>query len=287
MLAEPRAKFRAANAANERVTMRTVVNHWSARRISFALAAGSIALGVALMLGWSAAEAPKPASVRLTIEPEAMPPRHGGETVISKLDEAARTLKTEPAIPVKEPTLKGLGGDIPWERAAEPAEPTPKPAIRVFAQTANATNSLPWDAIEPVPFESVETTGATPVQASVNDTMPNRNVVPQGELPASGEVERWVKAKATTLKGENRGRPIYHFELWLDAPDEIKQRLATVAYDFNTPAVMPQSQISSEEKTGFRVAVGGLACADNITVTLKFDDGRTQQVAIDGCRLLS
>jgi hypothetical protein len=106
-------------------------------------------------------------------------------------------------------------------------------------------------------------------------------------LPATGDVKAWVKAKATTLKGENRGRPIYHFELWLDAPAEIKQRLVAVAYDFNTPAVMPQSQVSREGKTGFRVAVGGLACADNITVTLKFDDGRSQQVAVDSCRLLS
>jgi hypothetical protein len=49
---------------------------------------------------------------------------------------------------------------------------------------------------------------------------------------------------------------------------------------------MPQSQISSEQKTGFRVSVGGLACADKITVTLKFKDGQSQQVAVDGCRLL-
>jgi len=34
------------------------------------------------------------------------------------------------------------------------------------------------------------------------------------------------------------------------------------------------------------VSVGGLACADKITVTLKFKDGQSQQVAVDGCRLL-
>ena len=48
---------------------------------------------------------------------------------------------------------------------------------------------------------------------------------------------------------------------------------------------MPQTQISSEKKTGFRVSVGGLACADKITVTLKFNDGQSQQVALDGCKL--
>jgi hypothetical protein len=156
----------------------------------------------------------------------------------------------------------------------------------MLAQAANATNALPWDAIEPVPFTHVATPSTTRPKTSVPDSGPVLPA-PQSALPATGDVKAWVKVKATTLKGENRGRPIYHFELWLDAPAEIKQRLVAVAYDFNTPAVMPQSQVSREGKTGFRVAVGGLACADNITVTLKFDDGRSQQVAVDSCRLLS
>ena len=65
----------------------------------------------------------------------------------------------------------------------------------------------------------------------------------------------------------------------------MKRRLVAVAYEFNTPAVMPQSQVSSEQKTGFRISAGGLACADKVTVTLKFKDGQSQQVAVDGCRL--
>ena len=105
-------------------------------------------------------------------------------------------------------------------------------------------------------------------------------------LPASGDVEAWVKAKATEVKGEDRARPLYHFEFWLEPPEEVKRRLVAVAYEFNTPAVMPQSQMSSEQKTGFRVSAGGLACADKVTVTLKFKDGQSQQVAVDGCQLL-
>ena len=93
-------------------------------------------------------------------------------------------------------------------------------------------------------------------------------------------------SRSTEVKGEDRGRPLYHFELWLDAPPAVKQRLVAVSYDFNTAAVMPQMQISSEQNTGFRVSVGGLACADKITVTLRFKDGQSQQVAVDGCRLL-
>ena len=95
-----------------------------------------------------------------------------------------------------------------------------------------------------------------------------------------------MKAKATEVRGEDRARPLYHFEFWLEPPEEVKRRLVAVAYEFNTPAVMPQSQVSSEQKTGFRVSAGGIACADKVTVTLKFKDGQSQQVAVDGCRLL-
>jgi hypothetical protein len=50
---------------------------------------------------------------------------------------------------------------------------------------------------------------------------------------------------------------------------------------------MPQSQMSSEKETGFRVSAGGLVCADKVTVTLKFRDGRSQRVEVDGCKLVS
>jgi hypothetical protein len=110
---------------------------------------------------------------------------------------------------------------------------------------------------------------------------------PPLELPASREVESWVKAAATEIKGEDRARPLYHFEFWLEPPDQLRRRVVAVVYEFNTPAVMPQTQVSSEQKSGFRVSAGGLACADKVTITLKFDDGRTEQVAVDGCKLLS
>ena len=93
------------------------------------------------------------------------------------------------------------------------------------------------------------------------------------------------EAKATEIKGEARGSPLYHFELWIDAPAEVKQRIVAVAYAFNTPAVMPQMQVSSEQKTGFRVSVGGLACAQDHRHA-QIQRRPVQQVAVDGCRLL-
>lgn len=268
-------------------TMHAVGNHCSTRTIGLALAAGSIALGAALMLGIGAVSVER-AHVPIAEEDPIPQTGPGGETVMSKLDQDGLTSAAQTS--ADEPSLKGLGGDIPWERATEPTKDSPKPMTRALAQTVTATNALPWDAIEPVPFQQPVTNDTVKRKTSEPEPKTAAQVpaaqLPKVDVPASGDVGRWIKAKAKALKGENRGRPIYHFEFWLDAPAEIKKRLVAVAYDFNTPAMMPRSQTSNEDKTGFRVAVGGLACSDNVTVTLQFDDGSTQQAEVDGCRLV-
>jgi hypothetical protein len=35
------------------------------------------------------------------------------------------------------------------------------------------------------------------------------------------------------------------------------------------------------------VSAGGLVCADRVMVTLRFRDGRSQRVEVDGCKLVS
>ena len=276
--------------------MRAVGNHRGARPISLALVAGLVAFEAVLALGTGAVGIPGVLLVRLaggsggagaTATSEAP---EGGESVFAKLSSAPAisTPKPTPADEAAEavspaagePRLDGLA-EIPlkeWDRdEAESAEP------QAFGENSKTREVLPWDAVEPVPF-----TAATPVAAPAQSPAPE---APQATpapalLPASGDVEAWVKAKATEIKGGDRARPLYHFEFWLEPPEEVKRRLVAVAYEFNTPAVMPQSQMSSEQQTGFRVSAGGLACADKVTVTLKFKDGQSQQVAVDGCRLL-
>jgi len=277
--------------------MRAVGNHRGARPISLALVAGLVAFEAVLALGTGAVGIPGVLLVRLaggsggagaTATSEAP---EGGESVFAKLSSAPAisTSKPTPADEAAEavspaagePRLDGLA-EIPlkeWDRdEAESAEP------QAFGENSKTREVLPWDAVEPVPF-----TAATPVAAPAQSPAPE---APQATpapalLPASGDVEAWVKAKATEIKGGDRARPLYHFEFWLEPPEEVKRRLVAVAYEFNTPAVMPQSQMSSEQQTGFRVSAGGLACADKVTVTLKFKDGQSQQVAVDGCRLVS
>ena len=281
--------------------MRGVGNHRRARTISLALGAGLVAFEVVLSAG--AVGVPGVFLIRLAAgSGDAKVARvvdtpDGGESVMAKLASAAEPSNQTPAAaaggpiwpvaPAAEPRLDGLT-DIPltpWDRdESKPDRPS------AFAANSGAGEELPWDAVEPVPFPSEESQ-ATP--ADITAALPDAATAPPPAqaalvpLPANGVVEAWVKAKATEIKGEDRGRALYHFEFWLDAPEDVKRRLAAVAYEFNTPAVMPQSQVSSEMKTGFRILAGGLTCADKVTITLRFKNGQSQQVAIDGCRLLS
>ncbi len=277
--------------------MRAVGNHRGARTISLALVAGLVAFEAVLALGAGAVGIPGLLVVRFAEvgrTPQAQVARateDGGETVVAKLPEIGSLPKSAPAAAQAEDApaaggesrLDGLAEEPSWDR--EHAEPSERKA---FAANSAGREVLPWAAAEPVPLSPDGPANATaslakPAEPAAPEAPPP---LPLAHLPASGDVEGWVKAKATEIKGEDRGRPLYHFELWLEPPEQVKQRLVAVAYDFDTPAVMPQSQISSEQKTGFRVSVGGLACADKITVTLKFKDGQSQQVAVDGCRLL-
>jgi hypothetical protein len=274
--------------------MRAMVSSRSARTIGLTLAAGLLAFEAVLAL--SAGAIGIPGVLLVPLAKEVIAASVTGETVIAKLDEVPVAVKPVPqpkavqpeaSAPAGEPNLAGLADipvDMPWKHDAKPADR--KDAPRAFSPDAEGREVLPWDAVEPVPPPS-QTGSITPAgpQPETPAPEPAPKITPV-RLPASGDVEGWVKAKATEIKGEDRGRPLYHFEVWLDAPAEVKQRLVAVAYAFNTPAVMPQMQVSSEQKTGFRVSVGGLTCADKITITLKFNDGQSQQVAVDGCRLL-
>jgi hypothetical protein len=278
--------------------MRALVNHRGARTIGLALVAGLLAFEAVLALHAGAVSLPGFFLVRFSDEDESPKSTPGGETTVAKLDELARearpmkTLGTPPEKPASggEPNLAGLA-EIPLGPLLKPAakpdaqsEVSPRP----LSPDAKGGEKLPWAAVEPVPPPSE--TSSTAIDTSLPEKpepepLQAPKITPV-QLPAAGAVEGWVKAKATEIKGEDREHPLYDFELWLDAPAEVKQRLVAVAYDFNTPAVMPQTQVSSEQKTGFHIRVGGLTCADKITVTLKFNDGQYQKVDVDGCRLL-
>ena len=223
----------------------------------------------------------------------------GGETIIAKLDQAkldqakldqvnlaqAATASLAKAPPRdEEPNLAGLS-EIPpeliWNRSPNDKKRA-KP--KAFAEFSKAREQLPWDAVEPVPFAPLK---PAPVAARAGGAKPVVASPTPLRLPDSTDVEGWLKAKVTEIKGADRSRPLYHFELWLEPPAAMKRRLVGVAYNFSTPAIRPQSQASSDRTSGFRVSAGGLACADEIEMTLRFDNGSVHKVVVDGCKLLS
>ena len=276
--------------------MSSVGSHRSARTIGLALVAGFIALEAFLALRTGALGIPGIFLVRFANESggdratQATEKPEAGESVIAKSSEGTAAPKPAPeqatgsvSTGSGEKRLEGLS-EIPlkpWDRDDEEESAAEEPKAEPGA--SQAREELPWDAVEPVPFDS-----AAPAPSQARSAAPQTPPPgPLAALPAGSEVAAWVKAKATTVKGHDRARPFYHFEFWLEPPQEVTQRLASVAYEFNTPAVMPQSQVSREEKTGFRVSAGGLVCADKVTVTLRFKDGRSQRVEVDGCKLLS
>ena len=200
----------------------------------------------------------------------------------------AMALTTVPSVAAPrsaEPNLEGLS-EIPreliWNRLPKSKKDDTEP--KAFGVLSKASEALPWDAVEPVPFSPlVRKPVSTPAKAAKRTAA----LGPPLDLPNGGQVETWMKAKATEFKGADRARPLYHFEVWLEPPAAVKRRLVEVSYDFSTPAIRPQSQASSDQASGFRISAGGLACADEITVTLTFDDGQSQTIAVDGCKLLS
>jgi hypothetical protein len=273
--------------------MQAVGSHRGARTIGLALAAGLVAFEAVLALGAGAVGVPGLLLVRFAEESGGAQPAPGGETVVAKLSQIESTASAEPATvalpakpaeapkPAGERRLEGLETippDMGWDREEKKGEEPQHP--KAFAENSQKPEELPWDAVEPVKFSSLDSPSPTKAEAAPQPVSAPVN------LPKTGDVEAWVKAKATEFKGEDRGRPLYHFEYWIEPPAEVKKRLVAVTYDFSTPAVQPQSQASNDQKTGFRVSAGGLTCADKITLTLRFDDGRSQQVAVDGCALL-
>jgi len=302
--------------------MRELGNRRAARTISLALVAGLVAFETVLAVTAGAVGIPGVLLVRLA-ELGGGGSSGGGESVIAKqstqavepvasaaLEQAeGAALPAQPALPAiafldpaaAEAPAAPLAPPVVVDKpaiAADAAVPdatgatkdlnlasisTPDPSLdepasdkkppRQTLRNSTPTEELPWDDTVPVPLSqlvpqaSAESAPASPLQA--------------------GDMQAWVKSKAAALAGgvDDRGRPLYRFELWVEPPADVKQRLVAVAYDFGSPSAQPRTQESREHETGFRVRYGSLACADKITLTLKFNDGKSQQVAVDGCKL--
>jgi hypothetical protein len=264
-------------------------NHRGARTISFALVAGLVAFEAVLAFGASAVGIPGIFLVHFTsAEAET-----GGESVIAKSQKIETMPKSaqapvQPSLPAPAVTdspvltdiaaLTSLPDDtqtqIPAERIPDPPAPAPAQVASIggvspsYIARPGEREELPWHLTEPMPYQP-PFTGRKPAVAA--------KLGPPVQLPKSGTVEAWVKAKASARADG--------FELWVEPPAAFKTRLIAVAYESGAKSAEPRVQDSREPSTGFRVRFTGSACADQITLTLKFDDGQTRKVTVDGCKL--
>lgn len=210
------------------------------------------------------------------------------ETVAVKIPQIEQRVPdaAPPPPPVPPPSsLQGLD-QIPLDSGSAPSVAQEEPKPKAFDASAKGNDVLPWDEVEPVPVPPPPPVGAKKTLPQPPEpARPALSVaLPVAQLPTVAEVSSWLKSKMEQIKGEDRARPLVHFEFWLEPPTDLKRHIVAVTYNFSTPAIIPQSQTSRDAATGFRIAVGGLGCADTVTVTLEFDDGRTQPVDVDGCR---
>ena len=157
----------------------------------------------------------------------------GGESLIAKLPAAAEPPKPSRVAaaanpddaPQGEPNLTGLA-EIPLKPWVEAKRDDAKPDERqgVWSDIGEK-EALPWDAVEPYRPDG---SSVPPADVTASLPAPSAPAAPRTPsmllaLPLASAVEGWVKAKATEIKGEERGRALYHFEFWLDAPDEVKR----------------------------------------------------------------
>ncbi len=111
----------------------------------------------------------------------------------------------------------------------------------------------------------------------------------RASLPSRSELRSWVKSNAREFVGgvDADGMPLYRFDLWLEAPEDLRSQVRAVSYAYRAPSAQPPEQSSSDAKNGFRVKFGAASCAEKATVTLTLKDGRERSVTVDGCRILN
>ena len=214
--------------------MRSVGHHPSARTISLALVAGFIAFEAFLALRTGALGIPGLFLVRFADESGA--PNHAGHRQgprrrrerhrqILRSDGGAETgagARRPDLLPTAagEPRLEGLA-EIPlkpWDRATRRTPSGSGPRSR--PARSQAGEELPWDAVEPVPFDAA---APRPV---CRTTRPLRSAAAQAPLarPSGRQRGRGLGEGQSdrSQRRQDRARPLYHFEFWLEPPQDVK-----------------------------------------------------------------
>ena len=202
-----------------------------ARTIGLALVAGLMAFEAVLALGTGAVgipgsrSRPLPARSGGGAEPRQHAAQDGGESVIAKLPSAgtrrqARRLAADAgSTPVRKPASRTSTGlaEIPlkpWVTRSRTRSPR-KPAQGFPAgMRGQASRRLPWDAVEPCRrLRRRRRAPAADARPSPRARSGHAARRPTRRCPPTSVVEGWVKAKATEIKGEERGPAALSFRV--------------------------------------------------------------------------
>lgn len=238
--------------------------------------------------------------------------RPGGETTVAK--SSTRQVDTQNNVAVQPPQAAPENRQKPQSAITTPAEPALataqiKPQAEPQANPAGASPPLPVPAPVPVPSPEQSEASAPPglvlpwqgdtATKSASEQPRVANLPPEpepgsgsgerGVLPSRSDLRGWLRSEAREFVGgvDADGLPLYRFDVWLDAPEDIKSQMRMVSYEYLAPSAQPPVQSSNDPKNGFRVKFGAAACAEKATVSLVMKDGREQKVTVDGCRILN
>lgn len=189
---------------------------------------------------------------------------------------------------------------MPAPQAEAPSEPAAAEAAGPQEQELAASAPMP-----PLPdrVPDATTTGQPEPQAALpwqsggsaaqDESREFASLPPAGsarvDLPARSEIRAWARSEAREFVGgvDADGMPLYRFEVWLDAPDDVREQIRSVSYEYRAPSAQPPMQSSSDTGSGFRVRFGAAACAEKAKITVVMRDGQERSADVDGCRILN
>lgn len=183
------------------------------------------------------------------------------------------------------------------EADAQPAAP-PSPQAQPVISQQPAPPAAPVSQPEPksknaatpvLPWQQKTTVAGSASETRLASLPPETEARIQASLPSRSELRSWVKSNAREFVGgvDADGMPLYRFDVWLEAPSDLRAQVQRVSYAYLAPSAQPAEQSSSDAKSGFRVKFGAASCAEKATVTLTLIDGRERSATVDGCRILN
>lgn len=224
------------------------------------------------------APAPSEPSVTASIEPDGL----SEDGAISTQGLAAQAMMA-PAI--------NPAGDMPFsqdsgaQQALQSAPATPLPE-RAPEKPSTAQAEPPDNAPQiSLPWQSGDTGARNETQLAALPPEASEPV----DLPGRSEIRGWARSAAREFVGgvDADGMPLYRFDVWLDAPENIRAQIRSVTYEYRAPSAKPSAQSSSDTGSGFRVKFGAAACAEKATITVVMKDGQERSVDVNGCRILN